>query len=337
MKKNVLWIAVTIPLWIACQPQAKQTEQAPIAVEVMTIDSTSSMYTHTYVGQTEDADVVSLSFGMMGTIRSVNVHNGDRVKEGQVLATLDDTKSRAALESAKAKYKQAQDGYRRAKQVYNQGGVSEVKMIEIRTQLTEAEQLVAGLRNQVANCTLRAPMAGVIDNVSIYKGENVLPDITVMNLHNRAGKNIVFAMPEQDIVRMQVGDYVEVTIPTLHRTYTARVTERSLSPQNLSRNYEVTCLIEGQTDDILPGMSGKVRCLSDRITGFMIPAHCVQTYEDGLVVWVCKEGKAQRIRVESSSFSRDGVLITQGLSQGDHVIVNGYQKLYNGARVYNNF
>lgn len=334
MNRTMIILLTLVTLLTMCRPKTTSTEQAPLSVEVLTIDSTTSVLAHSYVGKTEDADVISLSFGVTGTIEQVYVHNGESVCEGQALVALDVTKSESALRTAEAKLAQAQDGYQRVKQVYDEGGVSEVKMTEITTQLSEAEQLVRALENQVEGCTLRAPIAGVIEDVRVHAGQNILPDLEVLKLHNRAGKKVVYSVPEQDIVRVKVNDEVLVRILTLgNRVWRGYVVERSLSANAMAQSYEVKCALEGNTDAILPGMSCKVESKADQVTGYRIPAHCVQTMGDGLCVWVSRDGVAERIRVESSSFGRDGVLITSGLQKGDQVIVNGYQKVYSGCRL----
>jgi len=334
MNRTILFLLAMVSLFTMCRPATTSTEQAPLPVDVLIIDSTTSVLAHNYVGRTEDADVISLSFGVAGTIEKVHVHNGELVQKGQALVTVDATKSQSALVSAQAKLAQAKDGYERVKQVYAEGGVSEVKMTEIATQLSEAEQLVRALQNQVEGCTLRAPIAGVIEDVRVHAGQNILPDLEVLKLHNRVGKKVVYSVPEQDIVSVKVSDPVIVRIPTLgNRVWRGHVVERSLSSNPMAQSYEVKCALEGNTDDILPGMSCKVESNADYVTGYMVPAHCVQTMGDGLCVWVDKNGVAERIRVESSSFGREGVLITNGLNKGDRVIVNGYQKLYKGARL----
>jgi len=330
-------IAVLVVLFLltsACQRQPKQTDIPPISVETWTVDTVHSLYRHTYVGRTEDADVVSMSFGVPGVIERVYVHNGDYVQAGQLLLSLDATKTRSLLQTAQAKLRQAQDGYQRAKQVYDQGGVTEVKMVEISTSLTEAEQLVMALMRQVADCEMRAPMAGVVGDLNSYAGQNVLPDVQLLRLHNRSGKKVSFTVPEQDVVRIRVGDSVRVTIPTLGtEEWHGRIVERNLTPTDIAHTYEVSCSLDNPAEDILPGMSCRVNCIADSICGFMVPAHCVQTYRDGLCIWLVREGQAERVTVRSSSFSRDRVLISDGLHRGDHIIVNGYQKLYNGAVV----
>lgn len=334
MKKSVLYILILLPFLTMCRPKSSSTATAPLSVEVQTMDSLLSICTHTYAGRSEDADVIVLSFGIPGMIDQVYVHNGDEVTAGQALLMLDDTQSRSLLSIAESKLKQAQDGYTRAKTVYDEGGVSELKMKEITTQLAEAEQLVRGAQSQVEGCVLRAPIDGVVESFNYYAGQNVLPDMPILSLHNRQGVKMVYSVPEQDIVKVKKGDCVTARIPALgDQKWSGHVVERSLTPHPLAHNYEVKCVLEGDTRSILPGMSGTIQSEKDFVQGLMVPAHCVQTYGEGLCVWVCRDSVAERVMVSAASFGRDGVLVTDGLQVGDKVIVRGYQKVNNGMKV----
>lgn len=334
MKKIVKIVPLMAVVLISCHRQETESREEIMRVEVQTVDSMSSVISRTYVGKTNDADIVSLSMGAAGTIAEVYVHNGQQVRAGQALLKLDATKSESMLATAQAKLQQAQDAYDRVKMVYAEGGVSEVKMMEISTQLSEAREAVTALRSKVNDCTLRAPMSGEVSNLRVYAGQNILPDIEVLRIHNRSSKSVEYSVPEQDIVRIETGDTVMIRIPTLgDREWTGIVTERSLSPNMMAHSYSVKCMIEGEADAIMPGMTCKVYSRKDLVDGYMIPSHCVQMIGSNLCVWVCRDGTARRVRVESSSYGRDGVLISSGLERGDHVITNGYQKLYEGMKI----
>lgn len=334
MNRNLIYLLAFLPLCTMCRSKATSTEQHPLSVEVLTLDTTTSICTHTYVGRSQDADVIPLSLGVAGTVEKVYVHNGEQVQTGQALVALDATKSRSLLASAQAKLQQAQDGFARVKRVYNEGGVSELKMKEVSTQLTEAEQIVCALQSQVDGCVLRAPMSGIIGDLRVYAGQNILPDVQLLQLYNRQGVYVIYAVPEQDIVHVHIGDRISARIPALeNREWKGYVVERSLTPNALAHNYSVKCVLQGETSSILPGMNCTIHSQSDYVSGLMIPAHCVQTYGEGFSVWVCRDGVAQRVQVQVASFERNGVLVTQGLHPADQVIVSGYQNVYNGIKI----
>ena len=80
-------------------------------------------------------------------------------------------------------------------------------------------------------------------------------------------------------------------------------------------------------------MAAKVRMNDAREQGIVIPSRCVVTVTDGSIVWVMKDGIAVRQYVEVTGFERNGVMIKSGLAAGDQLIVEGYQKLFPGAKV----
>lgn len=85
--------------------------------------------------------------------------------------------------------------------------------------------------------------------------------------------------------------------------------------------------------DVLPGMVAKVRMRKTGTVGVVIPSDCVLTVYDGYVVWTLVDSVAHRQHIQCSDLVRNGVLVTEGLQDGDILVVDGYQKLYPGAKV----
>ena len=95
------------------------------------------------------------------------------MKADEVLLRIDDTQARQSLQAAEATLRAAQDGYDRAKQVYAEGGITEQKMVEIESKLSQAQSVVASAKKMLDECTLRAPSAGTIGRCDIHVGQLV--------------------------------------------------------------------------------------------------------------------------------------------------------------------
>ena len=65
----------------------------------------------------------------------------------------------------------------------------------------------------------------------------------------------------------------------------------------------------------------------------VMPSNCIHTMPQGQIVWVIENGAAKQRTVTVGDFVKRGVLITDGLTQGDTVITEGHQKMYTGAKV----
>ncbi len=314
-----------------------QYEVQPIKVEVQTMDKQTHVNTHTYVGRIEEASSVPLSVQTAGQVTAVYVKKGDHVKAGQELLRLDDTQAKNALQVANATLKQAQDGYQRAKQVYQEGGVTEQKMVELSSQLEQARSMAAMSRKSLNDCVLRAPNDGVIGECKAKTGQVVAPGLSLVTLLDMEGYNVTFDVAEGDITSIQEGDSGSVVVEAIGKTEVPIcVTEKNLLANTIAHTYTVTAFVSNPSNEykqqLLPGMVSKVRLRSQSVSGYFVPAACVQTLTSGASVWVVENGIATRRRVEIGQYASGDVLITRGLHEGDQVVVAGFQKLYNGAR-----
>lgn len=335
-KQSILCLALLCLMGCDKLPINKkpQYEVKPLKVEVQTIGDMTHVNTHTYVGRIEEASSVPLGVQTAGQVTAVYVKKGDHVKAGQALLRLDDTQAKNALQAANATLKQAQDGYNRARKVYKEGGVTEQKMVELSSQLEQARSMVSMSRKSMDNCVLYAPNDGVIGECKVQAGQVVAPGLNLVTLLDMAGYNVTFDVAEGDIASIQVGDSGMIQIPALGQdTLPVRVVEKNLLANTISHTYTVKAVLTNtQHTDLLPGMVSKVWLRSQSISGYFVPAACVQTLTSGPSVWVIQNDIATRRRVEIGQYASAGVVITQGLNEGDQVVVEGFQKLYNGAR-----
>ena len=109
--------------------------------------------------------------------------------------------------------------------------------------------------------------------------------------------------------------------------------DKSIVSNPFGHTYTVKAKIDLDGKDALPGMVVKIRLNLTASSGIIVPASCVQTMSDGLSVWTVKNGKSYRTIIEVGDFVKNGVLVTNGLKDGDTIVTVGYQKLYNGAPV----
>lgn len=311
-----------------------QYENKPLKVEVETIGNVTHANTHTYVGRIEEVSSVQLSAQNAGQVTAVYVKTGDRVRQGQELFRTDDTQAKNALQAANATYKQAQDGYKRAQQVYKEGGVTEQKMVELSSQLEQARSMLSMSRKSLNDCVMRAPVDGVIGECKVRTGQTVAPGVPLITLLDMDGYNVTFDVAEADIAAIQVGDSGAIQVPAIGQdTLPIRVVEKNLLANTIAHTYTVKAVLtDTQQTTLLPGMVSKVWITSQSVSGYFVPFDCVQTLPSGKSVWVVQGGIAFRRQVEIGQFTSGGVIITKGLHEGDMVVTEGYQKLYNGAK-----
>ncbi|MGN1239522.1 MAG: efflux RND transporter periplasmic adaptor subunit [Paludibacteraceae bacterium] len=372
MRKSIYVLCVALGL-AQCQGN-KQTEyeRQAIPVRVVEVAEATSVHSHSYIGTIAEDGNTPLSFPSGGTITAIHVRAGQQVRAGEVLMTVDNTQAKSLLASAQAKLRQAEDGYKRIEQIYQSGGATEVKLIEVRTQRDEARAMVATLQKQLTDCTLRAPKDGTIGAVLAEVGQNVLPGQKVGTLIRIEVLNVQISVPEADMSDVHIGGRCTMRMNALEGVVLhGSVSERALLPNPLTHAYEVRIAIDtvehamvrggehsgmgaatlvrpgdrtsmsastaGGTPAspvvLLPGMVCRVTMDEQRVEGILLPAECIQTGQQGKTVWVLQGGRAIRQQVATGPFVGEQVLITDGLRRGDRVVTAGIQKLYNGCEV----
>lgn len=322
-------------LGTGCQlRQREHFEQKPLKVTVRSMQHTESICRHTYVAEVEEQSSVALSMQRAGQVLRVAVKTGDKVQAGQLLMEVDSTQALSAKQAAEAILRQAEDGLARAMQVYREGGLTEQQRVDIETKLTQAKSLYETACKSVEDCRLTAPTSGVIGKVHATAGQNVVPGVTQMLLMNTESMRVRFAVPEMEIATIRIGDKAWVELPALKQTgLEAVVTEKSMIAGRLAHTYDVVATLKGDRVEVLSGMMAKVQLERDRIDGYVLPQSCVQILPDGAKVWVANGHTAARRDVKIGQYVAEGVLIVDGIHELDQVIIEGYQKLWQGAEI----
>ena len=342
MKRRNLNIAIVILIVLSltsCDEIPTLFKKTPSRqVNVHTIEVYNAVFENCkeYVGTLEESFSTELCFETTGRVEAVYVKDGQRVSKGQLIAQVDTSMARHAYDAAKATLDQALDGYSRAKKVYDKGSMPEVKWIEIQTQLQQAQSMEQIAKKRLDDCWLKAPVAGTISDRSVEVGSTVSPLLPVVKIVGMDGLYVKASVPEVDINKVKVGALAKVQIKAIGDSlYTGKVTERDVSADKLSRGYSVRIKLQGDSKDLFPGMVCKVMISSHQEdVGYDIPSRAVQLDNDGSrYVWVVVDGAAQRKYVKIDDLTATGVLVKEGLQDGDEIIVDGAHKVATGTKV----
>ena len=321
--------------WCSTQEQKQKTQPA-LRVKTTVITSQSGSANTRYVGTIEPSRETPLSFQTPGRIVAIHVKNGQRVHQGQTIAQIDNTQAVNALRSAEAALHHAQDGYDRVSKVHEKGVVSDQKMVEIESQLAQAKSLYSAAKQQVNECTLSAPCDGIVNGITIEKGQTIIPATTICTLLDVTGFSVRFTIPEAEINRRFSKGEVECI--ALDTVFPIVITEKSLAGNPVTHTYDVLARVNGGAGVLMSGMVGKVRLREENEVAkgeIVIPARCILLKPEGPTVWLVEQGSAVRRDIVIDGYQADGVRVRSGLQEGDTLITDGYQKLYQNCQVEN--
>ncbi|MDZ7760259.1 MAG: efflux RND transporter periplasmic adaptor subunit [Desulfovermiculus sp.] len=212
-----------------------------------------------YPGQMQAAVQTRLSFEQGGTIQDILVHTGSHVQPGQVLARLDPGDYRLAvndrqarLQEVQARLEEAKSNYRRIKSLYETQNVSRQELDQARgtfkalkAQEEEARNALDQAEQDLADCVLRAPLAGRVADVPMEVHQTLQAGRPVVVLNSEHNMQVQISVPEAVISRVREGDRAIVRIDALpEEEFAARVSEVGVQAGPLS-TYPVELTLSG--------------------------------------------------------------------------------------------
>jgi RND family efflux transporter MFP subunit len=275
--------------------------------------------------------------GMGGQVKAIFIKQGDMVKKGQTILKLDDKVVLQQMEQLKTQLAFARDIYERRKNLWNQNIGSEVELLSAKNNVVGLEKQLDLLKEQLSMTTVYAEVSGYVNSLNVRVGEvftgvaGVTPQITIVN---NSRLKVVTDVPENYASRVNRGGRMYVTVPDINRTYSSTVSFIGASINPTTRGFTTEARLPSDAA-LKPNQLAMVRILD--YTGpnaIAIPVNVVQTDEKGKYVYVLsvENGKqlARKKPIAVGQLQGEKVEVKIGLTQGDVLITQGYQSLYDG-------
>lgn len=319
-------------------------------VETMTVGMTAANNETTYSGTVEAMNGTALSLSAGGTLKQLNVSEGQMVGKGQLIAVVDGSSQGYALAASEAQVQQArdamaeaQDYYKRMKMLHDNGSLPEVRWVEAQTRLKQAaagvraSQASAGItRKQLGDTRLYAPFAGYIAEKQAEVGQQVGPGMAVATLMRIDEVKVKISVPEQEVSHVRQGQPMRVYVEALGgKTFIGKVVEKGVSADPSTRSYDVKILVANPRHELLPGMVCTVTTnMSGAGQSVVIPADVVQIDADNRpFVWTLQGNKAHKSYITLGNNQTEGVTVLEGLAPGQQLITEGQLSVSEGTAV----
>lgn len=327
-----------VPQWLhRIRGTAPETPRPPVKVKTISVGLPEILPDQVFTGEVEPEKSVVLTAPYGGTLTALPVRKGERVGGGQAVAVIRSQSVESALQIAEASLAQARDANERLQKVYASGAVPEVQKIDIETQLAKAEATAAAARRAVADGTVKTPYRGIIGELYVDRGVEVLPGQRIALLMDVSTLNIRIDVHENDISSIVIGTPAIVSVPALGlENLSAVVSERGYVASPLTRSYSCTLRLADRHPELMPGMVVKASFAVPEVTGdrrIVVPAAAVRMDTEGKYVWTVENGRVCKVHIVPDGYSGRGIIVSEGLSAGDKVIVEGFQKVSTGMEV----
>lgn len=345
MRKRTFTMSAALVCCVAlflssCANKTEEKKISPVRITTETLVTSNPLSGKNYVGEIEAEHSTAVSFAVGGTVRQLNVEEGQVISKGQTIGVIDATQMNNALSAAKAILTQAQDAYDRMKVLHERGSLSDMDWVGVESKLASAKSSYAMAKKNVGDCTLTAPCSGVIGKKLLETGMTAMPGQPVCTILDVSQVKVKISVPEKEVGNLTSASCTEaiISVEALgSEVFHPKGMQKGVQGNPVTHTYDLNLYVSNPAASLLPGMVANVTLpeLGDvepsRVT---VPVNAVQRRSQGeLFVWTMQDGKAacRTVTVGQSAGGRTEIL--SGLKEGDKVITKGYQKVSEGMQV----
>lgn len=289
-------------------------------------------------GKVDAEESVTATAKMPGALKRVYVRNGDVVRQGQLLAEVDDAVMLKSLAELEGQLKVAEDIYNRQKGLWDQKIGTEVQFIQAKNGKESLERSITTLKEQWGMTKIYAPTSGTVDMVLLKQGQAIAPGMPLCSILNLSKLKIVGEVTEVYAAKVRKGDRVLVMFPDLDKEISTTVTYVSKTINPMTRTFAVECALPGGGDYRANQIAVMKIIDYQNPNAISIPVNLIQTAEDGDYVMVAdktgdKAGVAKKVNIKQGSNYNGQVEVLSGLKKGDLVISTGFQDVNHGEAI----
>jgi len=327
-----------------------RSEGTPVTLSGLTTATVATSLlagSEVFVGTVESADRGVLTARIDGRVRRILVNEGDAVKAGELLLTIEDNVAGDRLaeaegnrQSAEAHFQLAEKTWNRYQQLFAKEAVTPQEMDRVsadlemaRQQLKAAEAGVSAARTALSHTQVTAPYAAKVVRKEVREGSTVLPGAPLLSL-DRAGRRQVRAdVSEAWAGRVKPGQALTVEIPALNKRYDVRVAEVLPATDPRSRSFQITLDLPADPD-LSAGLFARVFVGEPQVPTLLVPVTALVNRGQlhGLYI-VDGENILHYRLVRIGRQHGEQVEILAGLEAGERYVVSGAERAVNGARL----
>ncbi len=270
-----------------------------------------------------------------GRVVQVYKNKGDAVREGDIIAKIDDELLRLELQTTQTNLTKLRRDEERVRKLIAGEALPKNKIEDVLLGIATAEAKIQGLRKQIGNTSIKATMSGTLGMRFIERGSVIGPGIQVAQITNLDKLFLMVKVIEKDILHVRKGQSVRITADVYPDTaLLGKVTNIGLRADN-AYNYDVEIEVVNPANSPLRGGMHASATFAAETTrqGLTIPRKAIAGSLQEAKVYVVKDSIAELRPVVLGGMYGEKVEITSGLQATDRVVLAGQLNLTDGARV----
>ena len=336
---------------LACEERLppELIDQSIRPARVMTVTLGNQHREIELVGRVEAARSIDLAFEVSGPLKQLPVREGQEVAKGAVLASLDQSDFQLAVREAEVELQLAQQDLDRKARVLAQRGIARSAVDDARAMRDLQRVRLNKAKETLKDATLRAPFSGRVAQRFVDGFANVNAAQPILRLHAGNELYVVANVPEHFSATLTPEDiklvYCQFSFSG-NEQFPLTFRENSGEADGIAQTVQVSFALSQKNGpqnqaaqwNILPGMTASVTIqLQDSgVASVVVPATAiVADAEQRLFVWLVDTNQqtVSKRYISVANSQPDGVLVVDGLSNGDVLVTTGAATLSEGIKI----
>ena len=319
-------------------PSGNKPPAQPPAVRVVAAEVKALSDQIEALGTLAANESVDLTAKVTETITTLNFTDGQRVKKGDVLATMNTEEARALLEEAQSTAEESLRQYERTKQLSRQGAAAVAQLDEARRVSETARARQLAIQSRIDNLTITAPFDGVVGLRNISVGALVQPGDLITTIDDDSVMKLDFSVPATFLPVLVPGAAVEARARAFgDKTFAGEIRSVSSRIDPVTRTVVVRAEIPNPELLLKPGLLMTVQLQANERQAVVVPEEALLPAGRRNFVMLAEPGSegtvARKIEVTTGARQAGEVEILAGLQAGQKVITHGSLKASDGAPV----
>ncbi len=285
-------------------------------------------------GNVESRTNVFVSSEMMGQLTSVSIREGQYVKKGQVLATIDSDNLDKTIDELTNQLEFATTIFEKRDRLWKKNIGTEIDYLQAKNNKESLEKQLATLETQLAKTEIKAPFSGVIEQVPVKQGEIIQPGAPVAFLVSNADMYISAEVSERYVGKFKKGDATQVTLPSLGEEFSSVITSVGNVINPASRTFTIELRLPKVDSYLKTNLIAQI-LLTDYTSeeAIVIPSRIIQEDLEGNFVYLVNGKKAKKVHVELGQSYDNHTEVLAGLTEGEVVVDKGNRTIGDGSLV----
>ena len=340
---SILVIAIAVTLYsnkrkIEARANAVPREASAIPVKIASVELKAVDDNIELTGSFEARQTLPLIAEAQGSIIQLNIHEGQSISAGQIVAQIDPTSLQASLASAQATYNNAIKNKERYERLAEAGAISQKQYEDVALSVEKARTDMKNIQQQMKYTNIHSPMSGFVSKVKVEQGSFASPGMELGSVVDISKLKMVVRVDEQDVIKLKKGQPVSIKTE-VYPDHLFSGTISLISVQaDAGRKYDVEVEVPNSKEcPLKAGMFGIAKfntANKENSKKLFIPRQAIVGSIQNAKVFVLNNDSTVSLKnIEVQNQSGDRLVVLHGLNAAEKVVTSGQINLQTGTRV----